>query len=115
MDSVKVEEQLPPTVMVPVAAEHSTLLGFLTDIFDPLQRQTWSPLFPLPILATLHAIKVTLDYRTRLRSMSGRRPPLVQGLFTVFTMALGGSTSAAVLMGLPPSWLSSNATLPTYA
>ncbi|RKP27817.1 hypothetical protein SYNPS1DRAFT_26549 [Syncephalis pseudoplumigaleata] len=30
-------------------------------------------------------------------------------------MALGGSTSAAVLMGLPPSWLSSNATLPTYA
>ncbi|KAI9595792.1 hypothetical protein BDF19DRAFT_422247 [Syncephalis fuscata] len=106
------KEQPPPTLVV---AEHSNLLGFLTNLLDPLQRETWSPLLPLPILATLHAIKVTLDYRARLRTMSGPRPPLVQGLFVVMAMALGGSTSAAVLMGLPPSWLSSNTTLPTYA
>jgi hypothetical protein len=74
--------------------KHSALLTFLTELLDPLQRQTWSPLFPLPILGTLHAIKVTLDYRIRLQRASAARPPLLQGFFTVMIMALGGSTTS---------------------
>ncbi|RKP07673.1 hypothetical protein THASP1DRAFT_24221 [Thamnocephalis sphaerospora] len=118
MASIKLEDPLlADTGNLPfvVEPEHSNALTFLTDLLDPLQRQTWSPLLPLPILGTLHAIKVTLDYRARIRRASGPRPPLLQGLFTVLTMALGGSTTSAFLMGIPPSWLSSNVALPTYA
>jgi hypothetical protein len=68
-------------------------------------------LFPFEILATIHAIFISLCYKNNLK---GTKVPWLQGLFAVSVMGLGGSSISNILIGKPPSCLTSNSTITIY-
>ena len=92
------------------------VLSTLSDrVLSPLRTSTL-PYLPLPILSLLHATRITLEYRRQLAAQ-GHQPPTawLQGLIATCIMALGGTTLASILCGIPPPWVASNTVLPAYA
>ncbi|KAL1924354.1 uncharacterized protein VTP21DRAFT_7389 [Calcarisporiella thermophila] len=93
----------------------SVLSHIATTIIFPLQSATL-PLFHFPLLSALHGIRVALEFRRSLEQSGTRREiGWLQGFFAIMVASVGGSTTSAILMGIPPGWLASNTVLPAYA
>ncbi|KAI9230635.1 MAG: hypothetical protein DHS80DRAFT_28705 [Piptocephalis tieghemiana] len=96
---------------------HSVVLGYLSDyLVKPLQTTTISPFLPFQLLVTLHAMRIAFEFRrARLAARKSEPLPWLHGLGTCMVMAMGGSSIASLVLGIPPPWILSNTTVPTYA
>jgi uncharacterized membrane protein YeiH len=67
----------------------------------------------ISFLTFLHALNGAYIYRRNLMNQNARIP-FIQGLVSYILTSLGGSLTAGLLIGIPPTWLINDNILPLY-
>lgn len=93
------------------------LTAIVSALFLPLATATLPVPLPLlssfSVIATLHAIRVSFEYRNSL-AHNHARIGWLQGAFAVCVMAGGGGSTAALIRGEPMGILKSDLFFATY-